>query len=83
MSSPSLTRGSIYGILEFLVYKRKKALRNSKFFVMRSSDQVGDDTRLGNSRILVIAREHKATEAISKNSRFLLAFRLDKSRPAH
>ena len=31
MSSPSLTRGSLYGILEF--------------FVMRSSDQVGDDRK--------------------------------------
>ena len=38
MSSSGLTRGSLYGILEF--------------FVMRSPDQVGDDTRLGNSRIL-------------------------------
>ena len=31
MSSPSLTGGSLYGILEF--------------FVMRSSDQVGDDRK--------------------------------------
>ena len=31
MSSPSLTRGSLYGILEF--------------FVMRSSNQVGDDRK--------------------------------------
>ena len=38
MSSSGLIRGSLYGILEF--------------FVMRSPDQVGDDTRLGNSRIL-------------------------------
>ena len=51
MSFPSLTGESLYGILEFLVYKRKKA--NSKFIMMRSPDQVGDDTRLGNSRFVL------------------------------
>ena len=67
MSSPSPFGGSLYGVLEFLVYKRKKAPRNSKFIMMSSPDQVGDDTRLRNFRFSL------------RNSRFLLTFRLDKS----
>ena len=37
--TPSPSGGSLYGILEFLVYKRKKPLGNSRLFVMRSPDQ--------------------------------------------
>ena len=62
MSSSGLTRGSLYGIL--------------KFFVMRSSGQAGDDTRLGNFRIY---SRNSSLEILVRNSSFR-NFRLGNSR---
>ena len=62
MSSPSLTRGSLYGILVFVLYLRFWGL--------------GGIFILGNSKILVIASEAKQSLGILNsslgNSRFIL-----------
>ena len=73
MSSSGLTRGSLYGILEFL--NDINASRNSKFLcdgIPRSSRGMTQD--LGILELLKIrhCEALKKEEAISRNSKFIL-----------